>query len=274
MTGPTTHDPRPSLAEVLTEPLATCRTAIQKFQRAPTPARAKRNINGRIEPVTDLDLYIQDQMSAVLTHRYPSVPIIGEERRTGLGTVPPNCLLIDPIDGTVPMLAGEPYFAVAICLIQHGRPTQAVIDLPGFDLTVSVAHGTLQIAGDVEALPAFEDTDVLTSPSQVPALASRLNHHLPSATRRTVRAVPTATIKLVLVSLRRAAAAIYLPGYAGAAPWDYAAAALTAATAGATVHDDTGRDLARTLPIAINGWAALAGGAHLPTHTILTAQET
>lgn len=63
------------------------------------------------------------------------------------------------------------------------------------------------------------------------------------------------------------------PRSAGVSPWDYAAPALAVAASGGAVRDDTGRDLARTLPVPITGWCATAAGAHLPDLTLLTRAE-
>lgn len=263
------------LSRVLAEPLATCRAVIEQFRRAPTPPVSKRNIRGGIEPVTVLDLQVQDLLTGALHKGFPGLPVIAEERLTVLPHNPPDCLLVDPIDGTGPLLAGEPYFAVAACLVRHGRAVQAVIDLPAFDVRVTATEGCLHASGDLAGLPVFRGSDILTSPRQ----EDHLTRFLRQAGLPVLRArpVPTASIKMLLVALRRASAAIYLPHLDGAAPWDYAAAALAVATAGGIVHDDTGRDLARTLPAQISGWAATSAGTNLPTLEILARfppQET
>jgi len=261
MTAPRDQPADASLSRVLDRPLDTCRAMIAEFRQAPTEAFAKRNIRGRMEPVTDIDLRVQDLLTSAFRAGFPGTPVIAEERLASLPPLPPDCLLIDPIDGTRPLLAGEPYFAIAACLVRHGRPEQAVIDLPAFGLRLTAAPGGLHVGGDPSRLPAFKPADVLTSPRHVSQL-SRLLRRDDTPGPRAVP-VPTATVKMLLVALGRAAAAVYLPGFDGAAPWDYAAGALAIAAAGGIARDDTGRDLARTTPALIDGWAASATGTDL-----------
>ena len=72
-----------------------------------------------------------------------------------------------------------------------------------------------------------------------------------------VEAIPTTSVKMTLVALGRADAAVRVPDAAApVAPWDYAAAALIVGEAGGTVLDEQGRDLALAAPAPVSGWLA------------------
>lgn len=259
-------DDHPPLAQSLASCLDRCRELTAAFRAGPEPARRKHNIHGGQEPVTDVDVHIQELISGRLVALWPGVPVIAEENRDSLGPLPTDCFVLDPIDGTAPFLAGSPCYAIAVCLVRSGRPTAAVIDLPAYRIRISATPTTLNTSGNLDALPRFTLDTVLTSPRHE-CLARQLlaDLHPP----RTARVVPTATVKMVLVALGQARTAIYLPTGGGhSAPWDYAAAALAVAASGGRTIDDDGRDLARTLPQVIRGWQADA--AHHPAVDLLT----
>jgi fructose-1,6-bisphosphatase/inositol monophosphatase family enzyme len=188
--------------------------------------------------------------------------------------VPEDCLVLDPIDGTLSLIAGSPAFGIAVCLVRAGHPVQAVVDLPDYRVRlVATAGGEVSIVGDTDRLPRFDSRTVLTSPRQPTRVARLLAGHGPAGL--IVTAMPTTTVRMTLVALGHAPAAVYLTaGSAGVSPWDYAAPALALAASGGAVREGTGRDLARTLPAPITGWCATAAGAHLPDLTRLTRAET
>ncbi|MCX4681477.1 hypothetical protein OG413_40475 [Streptomyces sp. NBC_01433] len=248
----------PSLGAVLDPVLDRAASEIEAFQSGPELVRFKHSVHGGMEPVTELDLRIQDLITTALEQAWPGLPVIAEEGRESIGHVPENCVLVDPLDGTVPFLEGNPAFAIAVCLVRSGRPVQAIVDLPAYQVRVSTTGAELAVTGDVSRLPSFDPDTVLTSPRHTD-LAARL---LPS---RPVAAVPTASVKMVLVALGRARAAAYLPAARGsAAPWDYAAAALAVHAAGGEARDPAGRNLARTLPARLDGWLATSHAPRPP----------
>jgi fructose-1,6-bisphosphatase/inositol monophosphatase family enzyme len=254
------------LAQPLAGCLDRCRELATTFRPGSGPARRKRNIHGGTEPVTDLDLHIQELICDALTALWPGVPVIAEEKRSGLDPLPADCFVLDPIDGTLPLTRGSPHYAIALCLVTAGRPAAAVIDLPAHRIRVSATLTTLHTSGNLDALPTFTPGTVLISPRQERLARPALAGLTPPLT---ARAVPTATVKMVLVALGRARTALYLPASGShAAPWDYAAAGLTVAASGGRVVDDGGRDLARTLPTTIRGWQADA--AHHAAVNLLT----
>ncbi|MFF3730711.1 inositol monophosphatase family protein [Streptomyces sp. NPDC002476] len=240
------------LERALRPALDTCRQDIARFRAAPAPARDKASVHGGHEPVTDLDLTLQDRLTTELGRAFPGIPVIAEEGLAEIPELPDDCLLVDPLDGTAPFLAGSSGYAIAICLVRDGIPAQGVIDLPAHDIRVSAAPGLLHVTGDVTRLPHHGPRTVLTSPGQADAVQARM-----SGTGWSAHPVATASVKITYVALGRAPAAVYLPRPgSGAAPWDYPAAALAVAAASGTVNDATGRDLTRARPARLDGWLA------------------
>ncbi|WP_194858791.1 inositol monophosphatase family protein [Streptomyces sp. SUK 48] len=267
MTAPHAPEPGasadPELGRALRSALDTCRRDITRFHAAPAPAREKASVHGGREVVTELDLTLQERLTAELSRTFPGVPVIAEEGLAAIPQLPDECLLVDPLDGTAPFLVGSSDYAIAVCLVRDGIPAEGVIDLPAHDLRISAAPGLLHVTGDVTQLPHHGSHTVLTSPSRTAAVQDRL-----SGTGWSVRPVTTASVKIAFVALGRAPAAVYLPRPGrGAAPWDYPAAALAVAAAGGSVHDTAGSDLARTRPARLDGWLAL----HRPPEADLSA---
>ncbi len=80
-------------------------------------------------PVTAVDQAVEDRMREMIADTYPGHGIVGEER----GTTAPGAELVwylDPIDGTLPFLAGIPVYGTLIALVRGGEPVLGVIDMP------------------------------------------------------------------------------------------------------------------------------------------------
>lgn len=254
----------PALDEVLDDVLPDCHAAITRWRVNPTPVHSKWNLRGEHEPVTDLDMRVQELLIGRLRTAWPDLPIIAEEDPEPPDVVPQDCLLVDPIDGTVQVLTGSPAFSIAVCLVRNGRPDQSVVDLPDYHLRLTATTREMRVDGNPDHLPHFPHHTALTSPRHLGRVARMLATY--NATTWTARAIPTTTVKMALVALGRAAAAVYLTTEGGgAAPWDYAASALAVASSGGTVRDSVGRDLARTPPAPITAWRASAPGVILPS---------
>jgi len=80
-------------------------------------------------PVTDVDRAVEDRLRAMIAAAHPSHGVVGEERGATAADGGP-VWVIDPIDGTLPFLAGIPVFGTLIALIEDGAPLIGVIDMP------------------------------------------------------------------------------------------------------------------------------------------------
>jgi inositol-phosphate phosphatase / L-galactose 1-phosphate phosphatase / histidinol-phosphatase len=78
--------------------------------------------------VTAFDLEIEQRLREIITKRYPSHGILGEEGE-------PSAIdaelvwVLDPIDGTAPFIAGVPVYGTLISLTLDGAPVVGVIDM-------------------------------------------------------------------------------------------------------------------------------------------------
>ncbi len=80
-------------------------------------------------PVTAVDRAVEARLRDMIGARYPGHGIVGEEHGA---TAPDRDLVwaLDPIDGTLPFLAGIPVFGTLIALLHGGVPLIGVIDMP------------------------------------------------------------------------------------------------------------------------------------------------
>jgi 3'-phosphoadenosine 5'-phosphosulfate (PAPS) 3'-phosphatase len=114
------------------------------------------------------------------------------------------------------------------------------------------------VEGDLARLPDFGPGAVLVSPAQL----LQVRDSARAAGFTVVEAVPTTSVKMTLVALGRADAAVRVPAATvPVAPWDYAAPALIVSEAAGTVLDDLDRDLAVTAPAPVSGWLACRSAA-------------
>jgi histidinol phosphatase-like enzyme (inositol monophosphatase family) len=80
-------------------------------------------------PVTIADRTAEQAMRAVLTERFPSHGVLGEEFGLDRPEAPMRWVL-DPIDGTRAFITGRPTFGTLIALFRDDRPIVGIIDQP------------------------------------------------------------------------------------------------------------------------------------------------
>lgn len=89
--------------------------------------------SGRVKmdgsPVTAVDSAVEDHLREMIMDAYPAHGIIGEEREAHLQESE-FVWVIDPIDGTLPFLAGFPVFGTLIALAKEGIPILGIADFP------------------------------------------------------------------------------------------------------------------------------------------------
>ncbi|NVD40427.1 inositol monophosphatase [Ensifer sp. HO-A22] len=97
-----------------------------RMSRVDVSVKADRSL------VTAMDILIEDRLRGMISSRYPSHGIIGEERdwvRPGSEHV----WVLDPIDGTTAFIAGMPVYGTLIALAIGGVPRLGIIDIPAID---------------------------------------------------------------------------------------------------------------------------------------------
>ncbi|WP_441960881.1 inositol monophosphatase family protein [Mycolicibacterium houstonense] len=203
--------------------------------------RAVRSKSTPTDPVTIVDTETERWLRERLAVLRPGEAILGEEEggqhegRSGVSWV------LDPIDGTVNFVYGIPAYAVSVAVQYDGRSVAgAVANVPGGEVySAALGHGAEVIrAGTRTPLrcSAVDDlamtllgTGFAYDPHQRARQAEVLARVLPSV--RDVRRIGSCALDLCMVAAGR------LDAYyeAGVQLWDWAAAALIAAEAGATV---------------------------------------
>lgn len=86
-------------------------------------------IKGDGSPVTDVDRQVEEGIREFILKNHSDHGIMGEE----YGETNADRELvwtIDPIDGTLPFLAGFPVFGTLLSLMQNGVPVLGIIDMP------------------------------------------------------------------------------------------------------------------------------------------------
>ncbi|GAB3126401.1 inositol monophosphatase family protein [Tsukamurella serpentis] len=213
------------------------------------------------DPVTVVDTETERFVRDRLARLRPGDTVLGEEYGGGAGAPGAVRWVVDPIDGTVNFLYGVPAYAVSIGAQVDGVSVAgAVADVVGGTVyAASLGGGARAISADgtVRRLRANPITD--------PALAlvatgfgySRQRRERQGAVLaqvlpqvRDVRRIGSAALDLCMVASGRADAHFEH----GLSPWDWAAGALIAQEAGATVivpgPDSNSDDGALTLAVA------------------------
>lgn len=84
-----------------------------------------------LSPVTIADQAAEQAMRSLVSKRFPSHAIFGEE--WGLDAPKEDydyVWVLDPIDGTKSFITGKPVFGTLICLVHRGIPVLGIIDQP------------------------------------------------------------------------------------------------------------------------------------------------
>ncbi|BBX93166.1 inositol monophosphatase [Mycolicibacterium boenickei] len=221
------------------------------------------------DPVTIVDTETERWLRERLAVLRPGEAILGEEEggrrdgRRGLSWV------LDPIDGTVNFVYGIPAYAVSVAAQYDGRSVAgAVANVPAGEVySAALGHGAevvrdgvrsaLRCSGVDDLSMALLGTGFAYDPGRRVRQAAVLAQVLPAV--RDIRRIGSCALDLCMVAAGR------LDAYyeEGVQVWDWAAAALIAAEAGATVWLPTAADaeyVAASAPgVADALHAALAG---------------
>ncbi|MFP6731284.1 MAG: inositol monophosphatase family protein [Alphaproteobacteria bacterium] len=107
--------------------------ALADASRAMLIEAARKSFTGEMKsdgsPVTVIDQAVEKRLREMISAAYPDHGIVGEEH----GETNPDkgyVWVLDPIDGTLPFLAGIPVYGTLIALLQDGVPQLGLIDMP------------------------------------------------------------------------------------------------------------------------------------------------
>ena len=195
---------------------------------------------GDLGPVTDVDLEIDAMLRKQLRAARPDYGWLSEESEDGSARLSAGrVFIVDPIDGTRSYIAGEPGWAVALAVVEDGRPVAGVVHLParGEIFCATAGQGAFrdgrQIAASRQA--CIEKATVLTAKKQMapehwPGGMPPLQRHFRSSLAWRMCLVAEGRFDCMLTFRR-------------AWEWDIAAGALIVAEAGGLVTDAAGVEL-------------------------------
>jgi len=90
--------------------------------------------------VTEMDIAAERKIAHLISQKYPSHSIIGEEKGAVL-TGSEYTWIIDPIDGTSNYASGIPWFGILIAVFQHDQPYAAGAYMPYYDVMYYAEKG-------------------------------------------------------------------------------------------------------------------------------------
>lgn len=209
--------------------------------RAPGLVTAK----GDRDMASEVDYAVERAVRDYLRERTPDIAVLGEEEGvTGGGG--DLMWAIDPVDGTVNFVRGNPLCGFSLGLIERGRAVAGVIDLPFLGTRYHAAQGAGAFAGDRRVRAAgttdLQDAIVSIGDYAVGAGAEAVNRFRIALTEtlaarvQRVRMVGSAAIDLAWVADGKLDACVILSNQ----PWDTSAGVAIAREAGATVTDQDG----------------------------------
>ncbi len=133
--------------------------------------RAGVTLKADASVVTEVDLAAETLLRQLISARYPTHGVIGEEFPP-LNKQADFQWILDPIDGTNNFAHGVPTFGIIIGVHFRGEPLVGVIDHPALDLRYSGARGMGAFCNDTRL--AIVDAESLT-PQEIVCLGVRSN---------------------------------------------------------------------------------------------------
>ncbi|WP_199178016.1 inositol monophosphatase family protein [Mycobacterium hubeiense] len=244
----TDHDNDPPALRAVAEQLAAeaadfvRRRRAEVFEGAPGSTPAVRSKSTPTDPVTAVDTEAERLLRERLAELRPGEHVLGEEEG-GAADVRDGRItwVLDPIDGTVNFVYGIEAYAVSVAAQRDGASVAgAVADVAaGAVYSAALGHGATLRRGSVTTPLRCSTADDLSmalvgtgfsyAPEQRVLQAQLLTRVLPRV--RDIRRIGSCALDLCMVAAGR------LDGYYedGVHVWDWAAAALVAAEAGARV---------------------------------------
>lgn len=200
---------------------------------------------GERDYATAVDLEIETTIKGVLAEAAPEIPFLGEEEG-GAGVEAARLWVLDPIDGTVNFSKGSPLCGISLALVEAGRPSFGIVDLPLLGERYVAAAGAgaflngrrIAVAdtGDLkQAVIGFADFAVGSHADAENRIHRELMRRLARESLR-VRVHGSACLDLAWLAAGRLSATVMLSNL----PWDVAAGALLVREAGGEAYDYDG----------------------------------
>ncbi|GAA0919485.1 inositol monophosphatase [Pseudonocardia zijingensis] len=193
--------------------------------------------------VTDTDRTLERHTRRVLAAEFPGVPVVGEEYGALTEGADPGAhrapyrWVVDPVDGTANYVAGFPWCAYSLALVDASGPVVGVIADPSRAQIYAAARGRGVRANGVPVrvvprAPAGGLICAELGPDRTAGFTRQA-----AAGHAGIRSLGSSALAVTQVALGHAVAAV-LEGHR---EWDVAGAACLAAEAGAVVVDGDGR---------------------------------
>jgi myo-inositol-1(or 4)-monophosphatase len=194
--------------------------------------------------VTDTDRTLERHTRRVLTAEFPGVPVVGEEFGADIGAAESEYRwVVDPVDGTANYVAGVPWCAYSLALVDADGPVVGVVADPYRGQIYAAARGRgARANGSPVTLPdrtsvagAIVCTELTTGEPWpgMPEFIARA-----AAAHAGVRILGSAALAVVQVALGHVAAAVLHSVH----EWDVAGGMALAIEVGASVLDRHGVD--------------------------------
>ena len=116
-------------------------------------------------PVTEVDLKIEEYLKEELLREFPNHGIVGEESSNTGNDNADFIWALDPLDGTANFAAGLPFYAVSIGLLYKGIPVVGSMFLPTTSFNNSVYHAQIGNGSFLERTPLSVVSNRLPHPS-------------------------------------------------------------------------------------------------------------
>ena len=112
------------------------------YFRAGAATHASVTYKAGDSPVTEADFAVDAALNEILRAAFPHAGWLSEETEDDHARLHrQSVLVLDPIDGTRAFMRGDPCWAVALALLEDGRPVAGVIHAPALGETYAAARG-------------------------------------------------------------------------------------------------------------------------------------
>jgi myo-inositol-1(or 4)-monophosphatase len=220
-------------------------------------------------PVTDVDTDAERAITDYLATQFPTHAFLGEENTAGQTRDAEHTWIVDPIDGTVNFIHGIPHYGVSVAYAHNGAVQVAACLDPERDelFTAIRGYGAWCNGAPIHASAATQLSEAVVCTGFYYDRGAMMERTLSTIGKlfgqkiNGIRRTGSAVLDLCWTAAGRFDA--FFEYELGA--WDFAAAALIAAEAGATVTDSGG------VPVSL-GSTSIAVAATDALHAALIAQ--